>query len=106
MRTPLIAGNWKMNTTVSEAAELVYKMKAALDGIDSVEKVICPPFISLVTIAEIITDCSLKLGAQNMHFAENGAYTGEISPLMLSDLCRFVIIGHSERRQYFNDTDE
>ena len=106
MRTPLIAGNWKMNTTVSEAAELVYKMKDALDEIDGVEKVICPPFISLATIAEIIKDSSLKLGAQNTHFAEKGAYTGEISPLMLSGLCHFVIVGHSERRQYFNDTDE
>ena len=106
MRTPLIAGNWKMNTTISEAVELVYKIKDALDEISSVQKVICPPFISLATIAKIIKGSSIYLGAQNMHFAEKGAYTGEISPLMLSGLCRFVIIGHSERRQYFNDTDE
>lgn len=106
MRTPLIAANWKMNTTVSEAVELVHKILGALDRIDSVEKVICPPFISLIAVAEIIGGSSLKLGAQNMHFDEKGAYTGEISPLMLAGLCQFVIIGHSERRQYFNETDE
>ena len=106
MRTPLIAANWKMNTTVNEAVELVHKMLGALDRIDSVEKVICPPFISLAVVADIIRGSSLKLGAQNIHFEEKGAYTGEISPLMLAGLCQFVVIGHSERRQYFNETDE
>lgn len=106
MRTPLIAANWKMNTTVSEAVELVHEMIVDLDRVDAVDKVICPPFISLATVAESIGGSSLKLGAQNMHFKEMGAYTGEISPLMLADLCQFVIIGHSERRQYFNETDE
>ena len=106
MRTPLIAANWKMNTTVNEAVELVHKMIGALDRIDSVEKVICPPFISLTAVAEIIRDSSIKMGAQNIYFEEKGAYTGEISPLMLAGLCQFVIIGHSERRQYFNETDE
>jgi len=106
MRTPLIAANWKMNTTVNEAVELVHKILGALDRIDSVEKVICPPFISLTAVAEIIRNSSIKMGAQNMHFKEKGAYTGEISPLMLAGLCQFVIIGHSERRQYFNEIDE
>jgi len=102
----MIAGNWKMNTTVSEATELVNEMRLGLDEIDNVDKVICPPFISLPAIRELIKGSSIKLGAQNLYFEENGAYTGEISPLMLADLCEFVIIGHSERRQYFNETGE
>ena len=106
MRVPMIAGNWKMNTTVSEAIELVNEMRQGLDQIDNVDKVICPPFISLATVRELIKGSSIKLGAQNIYFEEKGAYTGEISPLMLADLCEFVIIGHSERRQYFNETGE
>ena len=106
MRTPLIAGNWKMNTTVSEAVELVHKILKVLDKIENVEKVLCPPFISLAAVAEILKNSSIKLGAQNMYFKDKGAYTGEVSPLMLTDLCEYVIIGHSERRQYFHDTDE
>ncbi len=106
MRVPMIAGNWKMNTTVIEAVELVNKMLRELDRIDNVDKVLCPPFISLVAVGELIKGSSVKLGAQNLYFEEKGAYTGEISPLMLAGLCEFVIIGHSERRQYFNETDE
>jgi triosephosphate isomerase len=106
MRTPMIAANWKMNTTVDEAVALIGKMFEALDKIKNVEKVVCPPFVSLAAVAEIIKGSSLKLGAQNMHFEDKGAYTGEVSPLMLAGLCQFVIIGHSERRQYFNETDE
>ena len=106
MRVPLIAGNWKMNTTVGEAVELVREMLRELDEIDNVDKVLCPPFISLVAVRELIKGSSIKLGAQNMHFEDKGAYTGEISPLMLADLCEFVIIGHSERRQFFNETGE
>ncbi len=104
MRVPLIAGNWKMNTTVSEAIKLVNEMRRGLDEIDGVDKVICPPFISLTAVKELIKGSSVRLGAQNLHFEERGAYTGEISPLMLDELCEFVIIGHSERRQYFNET--
>ncbi len=106
MRVPMIAGNWKMNTTISEATELVKAMRAALDRIDNVDKVICPPFVSLAAVRELIQGSSIKLGAQNLYFEEDGAYTGEISPLMLADLCEFVIIGHSERRQYFTETGE
>ena len=106
MRVPMIAGNWKMNTTVSEAVELVNEMRPGLDEIASVDKVICPPFISLATVRELIKGSSIKLGAQNLYFEAKGAYTGEISPLMLADLCELVIIGHSERRQYFNETGE
>ncbi|UCG55068.1 MAG: triose-phosphate isomerase [Dehalococcoidia bacterium] len=106
MRTQLIAANWKMNTNVSEAVELAHQLIDNLDWIDGVEKVICPPHISLAAVGEIIRNSSLKLGAQNMHYEEKGAYTGEISPRMLEGLCQFVIIGHSERRQYFYDTDD
>ncbi len=106
MRVPMIAGNWKMNTTVSEAIELVNEMRQGLDEIDNVDKVLCPPFISLAAVKELIKGSSMKLGAQNIYFEEKGAYTGEISPLMLAELCEFVIIGHSERRHYFNETGE
>ena len=106
MRVPMIAGNWKMNTTVSEAIRLVNELHRGLDAVDNVDKVICPPFISLATVRELIKGSSIKLGAQNIYFEEMGAYTGEISPLMLADLCEFVIIGHSERRHYFNETGE
>jgi len=95
-----------MNTTLSEATALVRAMRAELDRIKNVEKVLCPPFISLAAVGELIKGSSIKLGAQNIYFAEKGAYTGEISPLMLADLCEFVIIGHSERRHYFNETGE
>ena len=106
MRIPMIAGNWKMNTTVSEATKLAKTLQGELDKIINVDKVICPPFVSLAPVEELIKGSSIKLGAQNLYFAEKGAYTGEISPLMLADLCEFVIIGHSERRQYFNETGE
>jgi triosephosphate isomerase len=102
----MIAGNWKMNTTVSKAIELVNEMRPGLDRIDNVDKVICPPFISLVAIKELIKGSTIKLGAQNLYFEEKGAYTGEISPLMLAELCEFVIVGHSERRHYFNETED
>jgi triosephosphate isomerase len=106
MRTPFIAANWKMNTDVQEAAALVDKMLSSLEKISGVEKVICPPFVSLFTIKELIKTTSLKLGAQNMYFQEKGAFTGEISPIMLKELVEFVILGHSERRQYFYETDD
>ena len=106
MRIPMIAGNWKMNTTIEEARALMTEMLPLLDRIDGVEKVVCPPFVSLTTIGELIRGSSVKLGAQNLYFEEKGAYTGEISPLMLAGMCEFVIIGHSERRQYFNETNE
>ncbi len=106
MRIPMIAGNWKMNTTVGEAIELVKTMRDELNKVRGVEKVLCPPFVSLTAVKELIKDTTLKLGAQNVYFAEKGAYTGEISPLMLAGLCDYVIIGHSERRQYFAESGE
>lgn len=106
MRIPLIAGNWKMNTTLDEAQKLVKGMLSGLNAIQGVEKVVCPPFVSLAAVKELLKGSTVKLGAQNLYFAEKGAYTGEVSPLMLAGLCDFVIIGHSERRQYFGETDE
>ena len=106
MRVPVIAGNWKMNTTVSEAVELVKAMRHGLDEIVNVEKVVCPPFVSLAAVRNLVKGSTVKLGAQNLFYEEKGAYTGEISPPMIAELCEFVIIGHSERRQYFNETGE
>jgi triosephosphate isomerase len=107
MRTPIVAGNWKMNKTASDAAALVSGLTAALDGLQGVDVVLCPPFTALQAVSELIADTSIDLGAQNMHFEESGAFTGEISGSMLRDLyCHYVILGHSERRQYFGETDE
>ena len=106
MRIPIIAGNWKMNTTMPEAVALVSQVCPELSEINNVEKVICPPFISLNTVKEQLKGTMIKLGAQNVFYMEKGAYTGEISPLMLANLCEYVIIGHSERRQYFYETGE
>lgn len=106
MRTPIIAGNWKMNTNLAEATELVTAMKKRLNRIGGVERVLCPPFVSLATVKEAIKGTSIKLGAQNMHSERSGAYTGEISPTMLAGLCEFVILGHSERRTHFGESDQ
>jgi len=105
MRKPLIAGNWKMNTTVEEAASLATAVIGDLTSEVAVDVVLCPPFISLYRVGEVISGSSVKLGAQNMYFREKGAFTGEISPLMLKAICQYVILGHSERRQIFGETD-
>jgi triosephosphate isomerase len=95
-----------MNTTAAEAERLVLEMLDRLDRIEGVEKVLCPPFVSLVGLNMMLQNSSIKLGAQNMYFESKGAYTGEVSPLMLKELCEFVILGHSERRWYSAETDE
>lgn len=105
MRTPFIAGNWKMNTTVEEALALVAEMQPRLEAIKGVEKVVCPPFVALAPLAKVLKDTSVRLGAQNCYFEDRGAFTGEISPLMLAPLCQYVILGHSERRNIFGETD-
>lgn len=105
MRVPIVAGNWKMNTAVEEAVMLVRELVPSIAAIAGVEKVVCPPFVSLTSVAPLL-GTEVALGAQNVFYEDKGAYTGEISPTMLAPLCRYVIIGHSERRQYFGETDE
>lgn len=106
MRTPFVAGNWKMNKTIAETRELVSAMKPVLSGIAGVEKVFCPPFMSLAEAAALLSGSGIGLGAQNMHWEEKGAFTGEVAPGMVKELCSYVILGHSERRAYFGETDE
>jgi triosephosphate isomerase (TIM) len=109
MRTPIVAGNWKMNKTIAEARELVNALRAdliALASTGKVETVLCPPFVSIPEVASLVKGTPIKVGAQNLFWEQKGAYTGEISGPMLNEVCDYVIIGHSERRQYFGETDE
>lgn len=106
MRKPLVAGNWKMNKTVKEASTLVAEMLPGLQAISAVEQVLCPPYPSLMLISAMLTGTGIGLGAQNMYWEESGAYTGEVSPAMVKEFCDYVILGHSERRTYFGETDE
>ncbi len=107
MRRKVIAGNWKMNKTTSEAIELANGLKRELYKIEDVEIIVCPPFTALDEVSEVVYESNLSLGAQNMHWEESGAFTGEVSAPMLKNLgCYFVILGHSERRQFFFETNE
>lgn len=107
MRRRIIAGNWKMNKTRDEAVDLVGDLKEMLADVGDVEVVVCPPFTALDAVREALRGSNIELGAQNMHWEEEGAFTGEISPLMLRNLgCTYVVLGHSERRTYFGETDE
>jgi len=107
MRIPLIAGNWKMNKTIVESVALVKEIKDFVREIKGVDIVVCPPFTSLWVVKEIINVTNIHLGAQNIYWETKGAFTGEISPLMLKDVgCEYVILGHSERREHFKETSE
>src|SRR6266849_9026727 len=106
-RKLIIAGNWKMNKTVAEALDLVHGLKLELAGVKEVDMVVCPPFTALCEVSKAILDSNLRLGAQNMSEHNFGAYTGEIAAGMLKEFSvRYVILGHSERRQYQKETDE
>ena len=104
IRTPVIAGNWKMNTDVVSGLELAREILERSDGITGVEKIVCPPFVALAGISELLGGSSVHVGAQNVSANENGAYTGEISTSMLEGLASHVIVGHSERRALYNET--
>jgi triosephosphate isomerase len=108
MRPKVIAGNWKMNKDVHQTEELINSLKKALDfSLTNVKVVICPPFTSLETAQQLLQGSPIALGAQNMYCEDEGAFTGEVSAKMLKGVgCQFVILGHSERRQYFRETDE
>lgn len=106
MRTACVAGNWKMNNTLDQSTVLVQKLLPGLDEIQNVNSIICPPFTALVPIKDLLANTSIHLGAQDIYWEEKGAYTGQISPGMVAELAEYVILGHSERRAYFNDTDE
>lgn len=106
MRTPIIAGNWKMYKTVAEGRELVAGLLAGLGEAADREVVVCPPYTALYAIGEQVAGTSISLGAQEVFYEAQGAYTGAVAPQMLSDVgCRYAIVGHSERRQFFGDTD-
>jgi triosephosphate isomerase (TIM) len=105
-RKPFIAGNWKMYKTVAEARHLVSELVPGLQPYAGVEKVLCPPYTDLLAVKALLEGSDIGLGAQDMHWEDQGAFTGAISPLMVAELCQYVIIGHSERRQYFGETDE
>jgi triosephosphate isomerase len=106
MRKSFVAGNWKMNKNVAETRELLSALSGGLNAVSGVERVVCPPFTSLMVAAEMLAGTEIGLGAQNLHWEEKGAFTGEIAPGMVKELCGYVIIGHSERRAYFGETNE
>lgn len=105
-RVAIVAGNWKMNTTLGEARSLAQGVRAAIGGAQGVTVILCPPFISLAAVADEVRGSDLHVAAQNMHPEAKGAFTGEVAPTMLQDVCEYVVIGHSERRAYFKEADD
>jgi len=106
MRKPMMAGNWKMNKGIEEGVALAREIASAVAPYENVDRVVCPPFVSLASVSAALAGTGVQVGAQNCHWAESGAYTGEVSVGMLKPVVSHIIIGHSERRQYFNETDE
>lgn len=104
-RTPFIAGNWKMNKTIAEAREFTALLMPPLRDIPGVEKVLCPPFTALFPVAALLQGTDIGVGAQDLYWEAKGAYTGQIAPNMVAEFCKYVIIGHSERRTYFGESD-
>ncbi len=106
MRRACVAGNWKMNKSVQESISLVKELVPGLDRVENVDSVIFPPFTALAKVSDLIKDSKIEIGAQNIYWEEKGAFTGEIAPGMVAEIAEHVILGHSERRAYFHDTDE
>jgi triosephosphate isomerase len=106
MRKIFVAGNWKMNLTIAEAKALVNEMLPELEQITNVDKAVCPSYLAVPAVAELCKGTSLKVGAQNVYWEKSGAFTGEVAPGMVAEVCEYVIVGHSERRKYFGETDE
>ncbi len=106
MRTPIVAGNWKMNNTVADARELVSELVPLVKDMTDVKVVLCPPAVALLPVSALLAGTEIGLGAQNMHWEASGAYTGELAPAMVAEFGQYVILGHSERRTYFGETDE
>lgn len=106
MRKIFVAGNWKMNLTIAEAKALVSEMLPELEQIPNVDKAVCPSYLAIPAVAELCKGTGLKVGAQNVYWEESGAFTGEVAPGMVAEVCDYVIVGHSERRLYFGETDE
>lgn len=106
MRKPFVAGNWKMNKTGEEARALLVEMLPGLQELSSIDRAVCPPFPYLMAVGNMLAGSGVGLGAQNMYWEESGAFTGEVAPKMVAEFCQYVILGHSERRQYFGETDE
>jgi triosephosphate isomerase len=106
MRTPIIAGNWKMYKTLPESVTFVHELALRLESFNSVERVVCPTFIAVASVAEALRNTPILVGAQSLHWENEGAYTSQVSPTMLKDLVTYVIIGHSECRAYLAETDE
>jgi triosephosphate isomerase len=106
MRKPIMAGNWKMNKTAAEGIALVQAMQAELLAVGSVEKVFCPSFLAVPDVSRLLAGTDLHVGAQDLFWEASGAYTGEVAPAMIREFCDYVIIGHSERREYFGETDD
>lgn len=106
MRTPIIAGNWKMYKTLAESVAFAREVAPRLEAFSSVERVVCPTFVALAGVAEVLRGTPIKVGAQNVHWETQGAFTSQIAPTMLQGLAEYVIIGHSECRAYLHETDE
>jgi triosephosphate isomerase len=106
IRKPLVAGNWKMHMTVADARHLVSEMVPGLQSKSGVDKVVCPPYTALLAVSSLLEGTDIALGAQNMYWETSGAYTGEVAPNMIAEFCDYVILGHSERRAFFGETDK